>query len=126
MFLGDGSGPQGFGPFSFLRNIFKNPLTLFVYGLLSKWYIIFIGASLVVTFWVFQGLKEAGIIAASEKILIKSLNDTKSIAQNCIPKIKNIKVFWECLQNPPEYRPKSEAEKQLQKQIDNAIKSENK
>lgn len=98
----------------------KNPMMLFVYGIISKWYITVMVAALVVTYWVFMGLKGAGIIDEAERTVTKALNETKSVAQNCVPKILNFSDFWECLDNPPEYRP-SEDEKKLQKTLENIL-----
>jgi hypothetical protein len=92
------------GPLFFVRRIFKNPLSLFIYGLLSKWYVIIITGSLIVTFWVFTGLKKAGVIDAVNKILVTSIEETKGIAQNCIPQITDLQKFWNCLNNPASTR----------------------
>ncbi len=95
---------------SAFRGLLKNPLMLFVYGILSKWYITVIVTSVVVTFYVFKGLEEKGIINAAENVVFRALSDTKSVAKNCLPKILSFTELWQCLENPPEYKPSKEEE----------------
>jgi hypothetical protein len=87
-------------PFLILRKVFKNPLTLFIYGIISKWYMIIMVGSLIVTYWVFDGLKKAGVLDGAESILVKAIEETTGVAQNCVPKINNLQNFWNCLSNP--------------------------
>lgn len=100
----------------FFRKLFSNPLSLFVYGILSKWYIAVITTALIVTFWVFKGLDEAGVIQATTDTLVEAFSDAKSIAKYCTPKITNLERFWNCIENPPKYQP-SPDENQLEKSI---------
>lgn len=98
MFLGN------WNPFSrvgFASKLFRNPMTTFVFGILSKWYLIGMVAAITTTYWVFKGLKDIGVIDKAETILTEVLDDTQSIARFCTPKITNIYRFWDCLQNPP-------------------------
>lgn len=104
-----------------LGKVIKNPMSLFVYGILSKWYIAVLIACTVVTFWVFKGLNDAGILKAAEEIVFTALNESKSVAKNCIPQISKPADFWKCLQNPPEYAP-SEDEKKLQHSLEKVFK----
>lgn len=77
-------------------------------------------AAVVVTFYVFKGLEERGIISATESVVFRALNDTKSVAKNCVPKILSFTELWQCLQNPPEYKPSKE-EEQLQKTLERSL-----
>lgn len=86
-----------------LKVLFKNPMVLFVYGIMSKWYIMVMVTAMVVTFWVFKGLSDAGILQAAEKVVSEALRDTKSVSRYCVPKIANLREFWNCLQKPPSY-----------------------
>lgn len=83
-------------------------MVLFTYGIISKWYILVMVPAVVVTFWIFKGLTDAGILQAAEKIVVDALQESKSVAQHCVPKILNLGDFWECLQNPPSYTPSEE------------------
>jgi hypothetical protein len=96
-----------------VKTLFKSPIILFVYGIMSKWFIAIFVTALIVTYWVFKGLSDAGIIQAAENVVFRAFTDTKSVAQFCVPKILHFSDFWECLQNPPEYVP-SEEEKTLE------------
>ena len=102
------------------RGLLKNPLMLFVYGIISKWYITIVVAAVVVTFYVFKGLEERGIISATENVVFRALNDTKSVAKNCVPKILSFTELWQCLQNPPEYKPSAE-EKALEESLEKSL-----
>lgn len=88
-----------------LKILLQNPMVIFVYGIISKWYIMVMIPALVVTFWVFKGLTDAGILQEAENVVSKALNDTKSIARHCVPKIANLRAFWDCIENPPRYEP---------------------
>ena len=81
----------------------KNPMLLFIYSILSKFYFTIIAASIVVTYFVFKGLDKAGLFKYSEKTLTKVIVDTKDIAKNCTPIIGKPKEFWNCLSNPSQY-----------------------
>ena len=85
-------------------------MAIFVYGILSKWYVMVMVAAMVVTFWVFKGLTDAGVLQAAEKVVSKALSDTKSVARYCVPKITNLSAFWDCLENPPQYKPTKDEE----------------
>ncbi|RTK93240.1 MAG: DUF2670 domain-containing protein [Rickettsiales bacterium] len=91
-----------------LKFLLKSPMVLFTYGIISKWYILVMVPAVVVTFWIFKGLTEAGILQTAEKIVVDALQDSKSVAQHCVPKILSFGDFWECLQNPPSYTPSKE------------------
>ena len=81
----------------------KNPMVLFVYGILSKFYFMIIAASIIISYFVFSGLKKAGLIKYSENTLVKVILDTKEVAKNCTPIIGKPKEFWNCLSNPSQY-----------------------
>ena len=103
-----------------IKFITKSPMALFIYGIMSKWYIMMAVSSIIVAYWVLQGLTEAGILQASEKVVSQALNETKSVARYCVPKILSPANFWSCLQNPPEYNPTPE-----DGQIENLVKEIN-
>ena len=73
-----------------------------------------------VNFYVFNGLEERGIISATENVVFRALNDTKSVAKNCVPKILRFTELWQCLQNPPEYKPSAE-EKALEESLEKSL-----
>ena len=67
--------------------LFKSPFTVFVYGILSKWFVTIFITGIVVAYWVFKGLSDSGILKKAEDIVFDALIQTKSVAQYCIPKI---------------------------------------
>jgi hypothetical protein len=81
-----------------------NPFSAFVTGILSKWYLLMAGSSLVVMFWIFKGLDDVGIIDSMTKTLTAVTQNAKSVAKNCTPLIKEGKKFVQCLNNPPSYK----------------------
>lgn len=98
-----------FGNIGFLKNIFKSGAGLFVYGILSKFYLYVIGTSVIVVYFVFKGLSDAGAIAAFEKTFFYGLNTSKQVAQHCIPKIsRGINEVVKCIANPPTYNPNAD------------------
>lgn len=90
------------------RLITLNPMGIFVYTLLTKWYLTIAVAGLVVTYWVFKGLQSAGVIDEAEKIVGQAIYDSKAVAKFCVPKIANLEAFWSCLNNLPEYSPEQD------------------
>ena len=102
-------------PINVITRIFQSKIGIFIYGIMSQWYIIIALGSTIVVFWVFKGLKEAGVLDDAMNIVQEAIEDSKAIAQHCTPKIRNLEAMWICIQNPPKYRP-SKSEQQL---IDN-------
>ena len=110
-----------FGAFlSKIKVLLKNPMIVFVYGIISKWYIMVMVTAIVVTFWVFKGLTEAGVLQEAEKAVSKALRDSKSVARYCVPKITSLSDFWSCLENPPNYE-QTEEEQKFEKGLDNLL-----
>lgn len=95
----------------FLGMIRSNPFSLFIYTIISKWYLIVAVAGLMVCYWVFQGLAQAGIFRDVEKIVVEVLYDVKSIAKYCTPKIRDLRAVWDCIENLPEYVPDADEER---------------
>jgi len=100
--------------------LLKSPMILFIYGIMSKWLIIIIVPAVIVAYWVFKGLTEAGILQAAEDVVSRALNDTKSVARYCVPKITRLEDFWNCLQSPPKYEATPD-EVQLEKTVKNLL-----
>ena len=80
-------------------------MALFVYSILSKWYITIAITGIVVAFWVFKGLSDSGVLKKAEDVVFGAFGEAKSVARYCVPKITNLEDFWNCLQNPPKYEP---------------------
>jgi hypothetical protein len=91
-----------------VKLLLKSPMILFIYGLIAKWYMIIMIPAISVTFWILTGLSETGILGEIEKIVVKAVTESKSIARYCTPKILNFSDFWECLNHPPHYEPTEE------------------
>jgi hypothetical protein len=96
--------------------LLKSPMILFIYGIIAKWYVMVMIPAVIVAYWVLQGLTEAGIFQATEKVVTTALSETKSIARYCTPKITRLGDFWDCLQNPPKYEP-TQDEVKLEKNL---------
>lgn len=103
------------------RLITVNPMGVFIYGLLSKWYLLIAFTALVVTFWVLKGLQEVGFFREAQTIVFGALNDAKSIAKNCVPRLNNIEALWKCVQDPPPYIADEEEEGQVDKMVNKII-----
>ena len=107
-----------------LKFLLKSPMLLFVYGIISKWYIMVMVSAIIVAYWVLQGLTQAGVLQAAEEVVSKALSDTKSVARYCVPKITRLEDFWECLQSPPKYEATPD-EIHLEKTVKNLLDFEN-
>jgi hypothetical protein len=101
-------------PMLVFKAIMANPMGIFVYGILSKWYIMVMVACAVTTFWVFKGLEESGVLQEMENTVRGGLTQVKAVAQHCTPKIRNLKEVWKCVNKDHKYTP-GMAEKALDK-----------
>lgn len=93
------------GGFKLLRPLLKNPITIILYGFFSKWYLIITFSGVIVVFWVYNGLKDIGVIDKIEHTLNKAIYESKSVAQNCVPRILKLTSFWHCINHLPPYKP---------------------
>lgn len=109
-------------PLALMKNVMSNPMGIFVYGIISKWYIMVMLASSIVTYWVFKGLEESGVLKDAYHIVSRSLEESKLIAQHCTPKIKDLKLFWNCVESvgSMRYIP-TEDEKRLYEDTEKAV-----
>jgi hypothetical protein len=107
-------------PMLLIRAIMANPMGIFVYSILSKWYIVVMIPAVIVTFWVFKGLEKTGILEAALKNVTLHLNETKAVAKYCTPLLLNRDALWDCLQNTPSYTA-DEDEKDLQDKADKIL-----
>ena len=103
-------------PMRLAKGVFASPMGIFIYGILSKWYITVMLGSVIVTFWVFKGLEKSGVLSATFNVVYNGLEQTKAVAQHCTPLIANLQNFWDCVSNVPTYVP-TEEEKALYKQM---------
>lgn len=87
-----------------LKLLFQNPMVLFIYGIISQWYIMVVVTAVMVAYWVLHGLSGTGILEEAKKVVSKAFIETKSVAQHCTPKILTLGDFWDCLNNPPIYK----------------------
>ena len=90
----------------FLR-IASNPMGVFVYSILSKWYVITTVAAISVTFWVFSGLQKAGVIDSITESLTFGFDTAKAVAQHCTPLITDLPKMFDCIDKvgPKDYNP---------------------
>ncbi len=86
-------------PLLVLKRGMANPMGMFVYGILSKWYILVMVATISVTFWVFKGLEQAGVIDVITNELKYAFRESQAVAQKCVPKIMNLGEMWDCIQH---------------------------
>jgi hypothetical protein len=98
------------------RLIVANPMGVFLYSIIAKWYVMVAIASLVVLFWVARGLEQIGFVNYITKSTVEILDISKSIAQNCTtklgPRFENLVDFWNCLGNPPKYQVRDDLTKE--------------
>lgn len=89
------------------RLIAANPMGMFLWGIIAKWYVMVAVASLVVLFWVAKGLEQIGFINYVTTATTEILDTSKAIAQHCTtklgPNFESLTNFWKCLGDPPKY-----------------------
>jgi len=112
-------------PLLVLKRAMANPMGVFVYGILSKWYVMVMIAVISVTFWVFKGLEQAGVIDAITKELKYGFREAQAVSQKCIPLIVNLPEMWNCIQHTSgnDYAPNEDEvalTKTLQHDLDNS------
>ena len=85
-----------------------------MYALMAKWYILIAIPSIMVTYWTFTALEKSGYLDTWYNTAKQILDESQSIAQNCIPKFLDVAQrsnFIDCLENPPIYsKPKYQQE----------------
>jgi len=85
-----------------------HPVEAFIRALFAKWYIIVVIASFSVLYSTYTALRDKGIIAKAEAILLDATSQIKGAAQNCMPLITDLNLFWNCLGQPNHYSPTQE------------------
>ncbi len=86
--------------------IAANPIGIFMYGLMAKWYILIAIPSVMVTYWTFSSLETSGYLNTWYDTVKNILAESQSIAKNCIPKLLDANQrddFIACLESPPAY-----------------------
>ncbi|WP_341792806.1 MULTISPECIES: DUF2670 domain-containing protein [unclassified Rickettsia] len=111
------------------RLIAANPMGLFLWGIISKWYLMVAITSLIILYYVAKGLDDIGFIDYVTKTVSEELEQTKAVAQNCTPKLgadwNHLVRFWDCLGDPGKYEVREgTGEKQLQQSMDKLIQNQ--
>lgn len=83
--------------------LFNSIYFKFIFRILSKWHLILVGGSLIVTYWVFMGLQQIGLIDRATTILKYSIKDSAILARNCTPQLLIFSDFLKCIKNPSRY-----------------------
>lgn len=112
------------------RLIAANPMGLFLWGIVSKWYLMIAVGSLIVLYYVVKGLDKIGFIDYATKTTAEVLDTSKAVAQNCTvrlgPRWDNLVNFWNCLGDPGKYEIREgTGEEELQKGVNKLIKQNN-
>ncbi|HJD55812.1 MAG TPA: DUF2670 domain-containing protein [Rickettsia endosymbiont of Pyrocoelia pectoralis] len=109
------------------RLIAANPMGVFLWGLITKWYLMIAIASLIVLYYIAKGLEQIGFIDYFTKSTTEILDTSKAIAQNCTTKLgpdwDHLVSFWNCLSDPGQYEVREgTGEEQLQQGMKHLIK----
>lgn len=109
-------------PLMVLKRVMANPMGIFVYGILSKWYILVMIATVSVTFWVFKGLEKAGVLDAITKEIQYGFREVQAVSQKCTPLIVDLPEMWKCIQTTSgsDFE-QGDDEKSLTKDLDNDL-----
>lgn len=101
------------------KKLLNTPITTMFYSIVSKWYLIIVGLSMIVLYWVMKGLIGAGVLDIAFSAFTNAERQIKGFAQFCTPKITDINKFMQCLMDTPEYTGDSTSN-----DIENIIKGE--
>lgn len=88
----------------------KKGIKVIANAIMTKFYITIYSATFIIFLWVLKHFNDAGYTKYITKTFVDQLEYTKSIAQNCIPRITNINSFIYCVKNPPRYEGGKEKE----------------
>lgn len=111
------------------RLIAANPMGIFLWGIITKWYLMIAIASLIVLFYVVKGLQQIGFIDYFTRTTVEILDTSKAIAQNCTTKLgpdwNHLINFWNCLGDPGDYQVREgTGEAELQQGMEKLIKNQ--
>lgn len=87
-----------------------HPVEAFIRALVAKWYIILMIGAFSVLYSTYKALNEKGVIKKAEFIFVDAMSQIKGAAQNCMPLITDLNVFWKCLGQPHKYTSTTEDE----------------
>lgn len=85
-----------------------HPVEAFIRALVAKWYIILMIGAFSVLYSTYKALNERGVIKKAEVIFVDAMSQIKGAAQNCMPLITDLNIFWKCLGQPNSYAPTTE------------------
>jgi hypothetical protein len=76
----------------------KTPQALFIWGIITKWYIMILVPTIIATYYVFSGLQSSGVLQIIENFTISKLQLVTRITRDCTPLILNLKQLFRCIQ----------------------------
>ncbi|WP_194966914.1 DUF2670 domain-containing protein [Rickettsia endosymbiont of Cardiosporidium cionae] len=79
-----------------IMKIINGTMGIFVYGILSKWYLAIAIPAMTTTYIIFKKLYEKGILDKLQAEIEKDLIILEYIVERCMPKIGNINDLIKC------------------------------
>lgn len=79
-----------------ITQLIKSPMSIAIIGFLTKWYIMIMVPAIIVTYYVFTGLEEAGFFDLAEGFIKQNLAMLQYFAKECPRKIMNFPEFLHC------------------------------
>lgn len=81
----------------FLIKLMKTPQAIFIWSIITKWYIMILIPTIMVTYYVFKGLNDAGVFAMVEQFTLSKFQLAVRIARDCTPDILDLKRLFQCV-----------------------------
>ncbi len=111
-------------PLRFAKKFLASPIASLFYGLVGKWYIITMTLSVIVIYWVINGLNKAGVLTLALDEFVSASKQIKGFAQHCTPMIRDLNAFFRCMMDTPEYTGDeitSAFEEDMKQEVQNAV-----
>jgi hypothetical protein len=83
--------------YEFLGKLFKSPASLFLKGLMLKWYILVMVPAVTAAYYFFSHLEKMGVLDKVYNFIEYQLGMIVRITQECTPKILDISAYISCL-----------------------------
>ncbi|MFN7038294.1 MAG: DUF2670 domain-containing protein [Alphaproteobacteria bacterium] len=86
-----------FGQFETLRKLLTSAKTVFIYGILTKWYLLIAIPAFWATYYFLHEFEKTGIPSRIRYFIGRHLEMLVGIAKKCTPHIGDLSNFYNCL-----------------------------
>ena len=83
--------------FDFIFSLIRKPQVIFIYNIISSWYVMIMLPAIYVTYYVFKGLESSGLLAKIFNFIRDKLDICVNIAKNCSVLIGDLRELVNCV-----------------------------